>query len=156
MIKRALILVFIAAVLITIPASAKDKTVGERISISILEGVESFTFDADTPFHIAHGWTGLSAKGGNFKNFGFELYLHGVHQEVDHVSRTPSRAGKGVEFTLHWIFNFPDGMPAGDYIFTGVWKTTCQIAVDAGWISGPCADPNAWVEFVNPVVGTFE
>ena len=153
--KRVLILVFIAVFLFTMPVSAKkSKTIGE--GINIFTG-DAFTFDADTPFHIAHGFAEIRPKDYKFKEFAFDLYVDGVLQDVDFLDKTPIKVDKGVEFLLKWIYNFPDGLPAGDYVFRGEWRVTCHVAVDWGVIPGPCDDPGEWVIYYqNEMLGTFE
>ena len=152
--KRVIFLVFIAMVLMVMPASAKSKAIGDKINIF---AGDAFTFDADTPFHISHGFAEVKPKEHKFKEFGFDLFIDGVQQDYDHLKKTRIKVDKGVEFLLQWIYNFPDGLPAGDYVIRGEWRVTCHVAVDWGAIPGPCTDPSEWVIFhENETVGTFE
>jgi hypothetical protein len=58
-----------------------------------------------------------------------------------------------------FLFNFTDGLEAGEYTFAGTWFAPCTLAVEEGWYAGDCATPNeqvpVTVPFVEPVTITF-
>lgn len=151
--KRVFVLVIITAFLITIPASAKQKTTGEQIS---LYGGEAFTFDANTPFYIRHGYGGEDITYIKFKYLDFKLFIDGVQQEADFISIVPEPGVGGILFSKLWTFNYPNGFTDGEYVFHAEWWMACYYAVDLGEIPGPCANPYEMViARENTKVGTF-
>ena len=85
---------------------------------------------ANQPFHFAHGTFDDRAMG----RFDFILEVDGVEVEPSYVERTGSP--EGVLFLR--VFNFPDGLPAGTYSFTGHWLGQCKLMVEQGVYAGPC------------------
>ena len=151
--KRILIVALVAALLITIPASAKEKIVGERINIRT---GDAFTFDADTPFYVEHGFSEFNPKDIKFKDVGFDLFIDDIQQEVDYLRKAPYKIDKVTVFLVRFIFNYPDGLSVGDYVFRGEWKVACHVAEELGWVPS-CDDPDEWFIFYeNEVIGTFE
>ena len=84
--------------------------------ISILGGPT--TFAADTPFHIEHGVLCARPDVGDCVNAQthFDLYLDGVLQpstvDIDNLGDSLLKSN---------LTNYPTGLPAGTYTFTGVF-----------------------------------
>jgi hypothetical protein len=136
--KRVFVLVIIVALLITIPASAKQKTTGTQIN---LYAGDAFTFDENTPFYILHGFGGEDVIHIKFKYLDFKLFIDGVQQVPDSISIAPETGEGRALFSKLWTFNYPDGFTAGEYVFHAEWLLACYYAVELGKIPGPCADP---------------
>jgi hypothetical protein len=150
--KTTVILLVLILFVIATPVAAKVKVlVGERVYLGVLGGGSPTTeFSADEPFHILHGWR--LAPGTKWINlYNFELDLDGVRVEEDFILRW-SETGDLIYLNTGWVYNFPDGMPAGEYVFTGHWYGPCQPLVDNGDYAGPCAQPNEVVEALMLVI----
>lgn len=143
-----IILILFMFALIT-PASAAREIpiVGEQICLHPYCDSEQ-TFFADEPFYVAHGWLleGEHAIG----NWDFNLYIVGV--PVPDGRRFISPAGND-EFGFVWrIYNFRNGLPAGEYTFVGFWFIPCQYGPDPS----ECTTPNEpVVAYENTVTITF-
>lgn len=107
-----------AVFLVALPAAANNKPVtGERIGL--FAGPE--TFAADTPFYTEHGFVCLL---GDTDCMGveisarswFELYVDGTLQSsTTDVDRSNNTIAK------YSLFNFAEGLPAGEHTFIGKW-----------------------------------
>ena len=99
------------------------------------------TFAADTPFHVIHGWgigpIPMTSPG----QFSFELDLDGVPQDSKLV--TTGAGATGGTLVRLFLTNYPDGLPAGDHVFTGRFIAPCDTAVALFGFPGPCPQPNA-------------
>ena len=108
-----------AVLVVAAPASADSKgPTGTRIGLF----KPPTTFPANTPFYVEHGFvceTGTEAC--PFGQGNLSLYVDGVLQRSTIVV---TNAG-GVVAKL-WLTNFPDGLPAGDHTFVGVFSFTGQ------------------------------
>ena len=114
-----LLLICIAALVVTAPPVAANSvpTTGTRISLFDAPA----TFPADAPFYIEHG-TGCDPSVGDKASAcmnadtHFDLYLDGALQPstVD-IENSPTG---WVKLNLT---NYPAGLPAGRHTFDGVW-----------------------------------
>lgn len=146
-----LILALAFALVAAVPAVAAEPPVGAQINL--VAGTPT-TFDADTPFHVLHGW-GLVP--GDVQAVGiadFTLDVDGVDQGAGSLQNTATAGGLAVVKLK--LFNFEDGLPAGTHVLTGHWTLPCRPAVAAFLYPGPCETPNAPVEiFTVPLTVTF-
>ena len=144
--KSKLLLVLIACMLLVgmaVPASAAHEPTGEWINL--LAG-DPDTYPADEPFFIEHGFFGVPSQDVPVGRFGFSLEVDGVDQGKGKLTNiSPGLTGE--VWVRWWLFNFEDGMPAGDVTFTGYWYAPCQYSVDLGMYPGPCNTPNEQVVF---------
>jgi len=139
-------------------------TTGDRI---LLHGTDPFTFPADTPFHIKHGYRFEESvpRWGWWTQWDFKLFIDGVQRPYDWRIRIRERIGfpdlirfwewKRIYY-LWWIFNFPNGLPKGKYVFRREYWVCCHVAKDWGTVNH-CDDPNAIVlGHSNEKTGKFE
>lgn len=132
--KKTILIVFLAALLLATPALALDRVrIGERINVSALT---PDTFPAGEPFHIVHGWTGMPAV-----PFGFYLYLDGQFVPYTFIEKEILLEDP-LTISRLWVHNFMDGLE-GEHVFTGKWWLACSYAVEIGYFEGPCPDPKA-------------
>ena len=110
---------------------------GERINILTGSPTE---FPTGEPFFVAHGWnpqpdlTDYDALG----RLSFALDVDGQPAELSFKSRW-AEDGRLVWF---WVYNFPQGLPAGFHTFTGRWSGPCQRLAELGYDVGePCRTP---------------
>jgi hypothetical protein len=143
----------------------------ERATVSriCLYGTDTFTFPANTPFYIQHGWGEIRRS--DRSGLDFKLFIDGVQRNHDANYLTLGAGGpicypyihsasppriRGSFPPLHWyflwVFRFPNGLPAGDYVFRREYYIRCQIALDMdiGAVS-ECSDPNEIL-----LLGSFE
>ena len=116
-----ILVVLIMAVALPVFAGGKDPV-----------GVELDLFAGDQtvsgPFHVIHGYgfpppSSATAIG----KTGFVLEIDGVTQDGRFISfRVP---GVLVQLTL---YNYPDGLPTGQYKFTGIWSDPCWMLWEWG------------------------
>lgn len=116
-------------------ADSPHTRLGERFN---LFAATPNVFQAGEPFHFAHGFFDDRAMG----RFDFVLEVDGVEVEESYVERTGSP--EGVLFI--WVTNFPEGLPAGIYTFTGHWLGQCKLMVEQGSFPGPCDQAGEKVE----------
>jgi hypothetical protein len=139
-----MIIVAVLVLVVAAPVSAREGgqgAVGERINILFQDPT---TFDANTPFHVFHGFAvEPSADLSPVGRYTFRLEVDGVDQGKGQLvnEALPSEA-----ISRRWLFNFQDGLPAGDHLLEGRWYEPCSLAVDLGEYPGPCATPNEPVE----------
>ena len=156
--RFALIAILTAALVVTamMPAAAKptDKPVGVHVNLFFPPPPATLNLDADTAFFVSHGWGLVPQDEGPVGRHDFRLDIDGVDQGKG-VNLT---AGVGYEDPLFFIFkgqmarlrlfNFPDGLEAGTYMFTGHWFAPCRAAVEFYGYPGPCPSPNASIEIL--------
>jgi hypothetical protein len=147
--KPIVILIVLILFVIATPVAAKVKVlVGEQVHLGAPGGEPTTDFPADTPFHILHGFRFELGNEPNTKwinLYNFELYLDGVRVEEDFVLRW-FETGDLNYLNIAWVYNFADGMPPGDYVFTGYWYGPCQPLVNRGDYDGSCEYPDEVVE----------
>ena len=135
------VILMVALLAFVTPAAAgQDAPVGEKIRVR----EAAIEFQAGAAFHILHGWIQPSTDDA-IGIFSFTLDMDGNPLNPD-TKWFYSESGDPDLLTRLWVFNFPQGMPAGTHTFTGHWFAPCQYAMD--WLDypGPCATPNARVE----------
>jgi hypothetical protein len=132
---------------VTPVAADKKVTVGTRITISY--NVPA-TFTAGAPFYIAHGWSFYigqdSVSGQNMKGvYDFTLEVDSVYQKADFMDHMLNNDANPRLQIILTVFNFPNGLPAGQHTFTGHWLAPC---------GHTCANPTTLVEFftTSPVI----
>jgi hypothetical protein len=105
------------------PAGATIEGVGDPLNLvpSCFLGAPTPSADADTPFHVGHGWI-VEPSGERHKvgQWTFDLWVDGVLQrsKLD-VSTNGQPHGEFLE--RRYISNFDSGLPVGTYTFVGVW-----------------------------------
>lgn len=140
--KTTLVVLILFMLALVTPASAARElpVVGEQICIHS-DCTPPETFLAGDPFYIRHGWLWDAGNNRGLGIWDFNLLLDGV--PVADGIRYIVAPSDGLHGSITRIYNFPEGLPAGEYTFTGLWIITCQ--------SGPnpseCATPN------EPVIG---
>ena len=154
---RILFMVLFMVLLVTIPVSAKDKMVGDQIYLFPTDPpTTDIYFAANAPFYVGHGFR-VNPSEQRFKDFRFDLYIDGVQQDLDRLIKEPVMVEEGLQIILRWTYNYPDGLPVGDYVFRGVWLENCQAAFEDGTIEEPCDNPEDWLEvLINEVAVHFE
>lgn len=141
--KSKLLLVLVACMLLAgmaAPAMAAQEPVGDRINVLFGEPEE---YPADEPFFVLHGWGPVVPSLTNaVGQVGFRLDVAGEDQGKGKLINWGGPDGLG----RLWLYNFEDGMAAGEVTFIGHWFLPCQVAVDEGMWSEACPTPNAMVE----------
>jgi hypothetical protein len=122
--RKVLRLAAVAALMFAVvapaaPASAAPTLTGERINLLSPPA----TFDAGTPFHLRHGWCVTETsdlRPVRHHDTRFEVRINGlpVKGTVDLEPQAGEEACLAVKF---FVFEFPDGLPAGSYPFDGRW-----------------------------------
>jgi hypothetical protein len=138
-----ILVVFAAALLIVLPVQAHGHTpTGPRINLNW----GPTTFPAGEPFHITHGWYMMPSEDAPVGLWNFELEVDGVPMKPTFrwIEAYPADPSMGYPTWLVRtpVFNFPDGMEAGSYTFTGHNYAPCEKAVEYGLYPGPCSTPN--------------
>ncbi|MGD8813811.1 MAG: hypothetical protein PVI78_04970 [Anaerolineales bacterium] len=153
---RFVVLLIVILSLVSVAASVQ-KRVGERIN---LIGPAYQTFEANAPFHIAHGWgcyfiiTEFSgyACGAGISPFTLMVDGQPVQFSFLDVSLINHVLYEGEYWRYResiWIYNFPAGME-GTHTFTGTWWNQCKdVYGDA------CEKPNQLVPTTRTVVVEF-
>ena len=128
------------------------RTIENRIT---LYDTSPFTFPANTPFFIKHGYHLLDPHDASNRQLGFKLFIDGV-QQVGRKRRGKTQTTTGIDYWLYWRFIFPQGLPPGSYVFRREFWLPCYIARD-DWKTVPsCADPNEIIlGHSNEKTGTF-
>lgn len=145
----ALLIVFVVALLIAIPALAREQEpTGDRINLFDPPA----TYPANTPFHIRHGFGWgyelPSPPADSPGQWRFELEVDGVYIQptfTDFVTNVDPVTGT-VSGGRTYYFNFPKGM-TGRHTFEGHWIVPCSVALDDGSVS-ECANPAADFELI--------
>ena len=130
--RRSLVLLFgaFALLIVTVagPASAAPATepVGERVAVL---GGGTVELEAGEAFHVQHGWGPLSpSEAGPIGHWGFWLEIDGVDQGRGQPVNFAFGPDGGVVRTV--LYNYPEGLPAGEYVFTGHWFGPCHEVVE--------------------------
>lgn len=157
--RRASLLLFgaIALLVATIagPASAAPahEPVGDRVVV-ILGGVVEL--EAGEAFHVEHGWGVAVPEQAPVGHWGFGLDIDGVdqgHGKKITSAAPPDDVGRTV------LYNYPEGLPAGEYVFQGHWFGPCvEIAavIEAdGFPPIECEFKNAQVDYPIDLVEGF-
>lgn len=137
------VVVLFAVLALAATALARPGFAGDQINI--LAGNPT-TYAADAPFHVLHGW-GMkdpAEKGAYVAGYGFQLEVDGLWMGRGHV--IVQRNNETKSLTRRYLYEFPDGLSAGDHTFVGHWYMPCQEAVDTGQWTGECAHKNTPVE----------
>ena len=135
-----LIALVVLVALIATPVAAKKtvEPVGDLHKLYFGEpdefGVRRSSIPADTAFHIQHGHGLLLDY--KLSDFRLEILMDGKKLHADSVFISDDGTEK------QWLFNFSEGLPAGEYILEGFWTYPCGAAVDFGFYGGPCPKPN--------------
>jgi hypothetical protein len=102
----------------------------------------TYSLSADAAFHIQHGHTLVGDY--DLDVYSVLIILDGRELRPDDMFLAAGGTGK------HWLFNFPEGLPAGVYTLDGIWTYPCGAAVDQGFFEGPCESPNApWTYYMD-------
>ena len=137
--KSVVALLWLALMMIALPVAARgNDPVGTRIDV--LRSTPT-TFPAGYPFHIQHGFFAInSSTRKGIGQYDFKLEIDGEFVRADfRLFDTEVVAGETTQ-EVWWLFNFPEGLTAGDHTFTGHWYLPCYLT------PGPCATPNEKVE----------
>ena len=146
--KTSLIITILLIFAFSTPVSAAREApvVGTQVSI-FNSGIQ--TFQAGVPFYISHGWCWDVGKSQAIGLWDFKVSIDGkpVEDGIRYIQPANQTTGCGqLDYgVVIRIYNFPEGMPVGTYIFEGFWYIPCQYGPDP---SG-CTNPNA------PVLGLY-
>ena len=147
---RSKFLLLVAACMLLVgmaaPALAARQPVGDRINVLF---ADPGFYPANEPFHIVHGWGALdpSITHSAVGHLDFRLDVDGEDQGKGKLVNS-TLGGPEENLVRVWLFNFEDGMPAGEVTFTGHWFMPCLLAVDQGLWFEACPKPNAAVEVI--------
>jgi len=122
------------------PAMAANEPLGEQISI--IAG-DPDVYDADEPFFILHGWGNYPKADHPAGRWEFTLDVNGEDQGKGKRLTTGVAGGEGRPWLS--LYEFEDGLPAGEVTFTGYWWAPCELAIEYELWSGTCPTPNAQV-----------
>lgn len=118
----------------------EDPSIREGDRFNLFAGTP-LTFQADAPFHFAHGFYINPLADHPIGRYEFRLEVDGNSINKSFVERSDEEDG----LLFIWVYNFSDGMPVGEYTFTGHWIYPCAIAVQEGAYAGPCKNPSEQV-----------
>jgi hypothetical protein len=121
--------------------ASPPEPVGEQINVFF--GTPT-SFEADTPFHIVHGWLLSTEELRGAGLYGFELWLDGDLVPPSYTDVNVSTDGGTMSMSRTVVFNFPEGL-LDTHTFTGVWYAPCKFAVETGIYPGPCETPSQQV-----------
>ena len=129
--KLALILLLVILVMaVAVPAYANGNPNNGKTPV----GAKVSFWDGDQtvsgPFHVEHGHVN-DPQGGAFGKARFVLEIDGVEQD----GRFLSYKEDGL-LSHTTLYNFPEGLPPGEYLFTGTWYDPCF------WFSDDCDQKN--------------
>lgn len=129
--KLGLILLLVILVMaVAVPAYASGNPKNGKTPV----GVQVSFWDGDQavsgPFHVEHGHVN-DPQPGAFGKARFFLEIDGVEQD----GRFLSYKEDGLLFHTT-LYNFPEGLPPGEYLFTGTWYDPCF------WFSDDCDQKN--------------
>lgn len=144
MYKRSLIIslmAFALTVVVVTPVSADPPNVpvGERITVF----GEPESYDADEAFFVVHGWVLEPNVHHPPGLLTWRLEIDGVDQGRGQLLN--EGVGQDGALTRLFLFNYADGLPAGDHEFVGRWIAPCQLAVDELGYDGQCDKRNELV-----------
>jgi hypothetical protein len=133
MLKKIMMLSAITAVLaltVALPASANSiPTTGSKLSILNPPTM----YPANTPFYVLHGVAcftnsnvDLCTRAGTY----FVLYVDGVQQPSQRYINEGVTEDGTPYLQVANLTNFPDGLPAGTYTFTGVFYVAGSFLVE--------------------------
>lgn len=142
--RRSLIISLVAfalTIVVATPVSADPPfaPVGEQLTVF----GEPDTYDADEPFFVIHGWFAEPSVHHPVGLFDFRLEIDGVDQGRGHLLN--EGVGQDGGLTRVFLYNYFDGLPAGDHEFVGRWIAPCQLAVDTLGYEGECNRRNELV-----------
>jgi hypothetical protein len=171
--RTNLIILLLVIVSLSFVAASVEKRVGEQLNLASWANPDpEITFDANTPFHVAHGWGwnffyGLKeeelfaymASPGTQK---FTLEIDGVDQKFDFFQvGTENKLifeWEGEEYIYRhreyfWVFNYPEGME-GTHTFHATWWMQCKYvyydACEKPNEPVPASDRTLIVNFIEP------
>jgi hypothetical protein len=160
--RRFSIVAVVTAALIAVammPAAAKPIDTRTGVHVNLFVGAwppPGLTIDleVDAAFFVSHGFGLVPQDEGPVGRNDFRLDIDGVDQGKGRLLI----AGVGYEdpylglvkgqMARYRLFNFPEGLEAGTYTFTGHWFAPCRVAADLYSYPGPCPSPNAPIEIL--------
>lgn len=146
--KKLNLILCVIMILVTVtPAfAASEEPVGEWLDF-IAHYQE---FPADTPFHMDNWWTlekdMLMDLGYGIGGLDFALEIDKALIPENYVERSVIEVDGVTYYDVHFIHNFPEGMPSGKYQFIAHWYISCHAALELGF-PVECEYPNANFEF---------
>jgi hypothetical protein len=86
------------------------------------------------PFHVIHGHSPLPGEHNAIGKMDFVLEIDGVEQTGQQVT------WKDGDVLFHTkLFNYPEGLEPGEYVFTGTWYEPCYRRLRKGQRAGRSA-----------------
>ena len=153
--RASVLLVAVIALLVASlagPAGAAPATEPVGTNVSVIAGGVA-ELEAGEAFHVEHGWGLVVPEQAPIGHWGFGLDIDGVDQ------------GKGKRVNIgepdglvrRVLYNYPNGLPAGEYVFTGHWFGPCEEIAEMmeALLLPPieCEFKNAEVDFPLDLVG---
>lgn len=135
------VLLLALSLVAVLPVSAAEAPVGTQVNVLFGFPTE---IAAGEPFHVVHGWYNTPSESHAIGAWGFRLDIDGVDQGAGSLINTPDPESDVL--ARQWLYNYDDGLAAGEYVFTGHWFYPCRDAVAAGLYTGVCDTPNMPVE----------
>jgi hypothetical protein len=132
-----LLVTLMLAAALPVMASSKDP-VGTQVYLLAGEDVE-----VSGPFHVLHGHNLLPGEHNAIGKMDFVLKIDGVEQIGQQVTW---KDGDALFHTK--LFNYPEGLPSGDHVFTGIWYEPCYLFNDDCEKDNELDDPPFTMEIV--------
>ena len=136
--KIAFVLLLVTlALAVALPVLAKS---GEPVGtwVNILAGEDVVV---SGPFHVRHGHYLSPGEHGAIGKVDFVLEIDGVEQTGQQVTWYD---GDGLFHTK--LFNYPEGLEPGEYVFTGTWYEPCYLYNDDCDQKNALDDPPFYME----------
>jgi hypothetical protein len=152
--KILIILIVITALIMTVPAVAKNEAPdGERINVML--DPEDMEYPGNTPFFIRHGWMSSIVPGeppdvAKFSKSGFALEVDGVYVDEDYINilRVAGEESGESDIFQHFYFIYAEGL-TGVHTFTGHWYIECKWMETDDFV---CDNPS---EIIEPLIRTI-
>lgn len=141
--KSKVLLLTVACMLLVgmaAPAIAAQEPLGGQINII---GGDPIEYPADEPFFILHGWGNSPKVDHPVGQWEFTVDVNGEDQGKGKRLTAGVAGGEGRPWLS--LYEFEDGLSAGEVTFTGYWWAPCELAVEYEMWLDTCPTPNAQV-----------
>lgn len=131
------LIITILLLALAVPTAAKNvEPVGERI---MLYSWAPDVFTAGEPVYVQHGWVVFPEVEHPVGKWDFALEIDGTLQKCTLISGVHDSSVPLLN--RQRLCNYPEGMPAGEYTFTGYWLAPCTYAAEYMGYPDACQKP---------------